>query len=204
MKKEDPGFKMNFDHLLRLARLFCRNFPISRWPMTLAIVSFTAAGCAVQPPASGDAAGEGSRLNMCKEDDIKGNGAKVIYYFDQNDILYSTVILDTAPPNAVWNTFKPGWNKPSKDAWQLLESNKETRFHVDPPFHEHVSNWNTGSAVLAIMEDKKKCASYKCLYKAKGTEWLKRDVPNLGYIEDCHEDGCPNGAYKCGLYWCCR
>lgn len=203
MKKEDARFIRNLDHWLVLARMFWRNFPIARWPVTLAIVSFTAAGCAVQPPASGHAAGGGSGPSMCTKDDINGNGIRVIYYFDRNDILYSTETQDSAPPNAAWNTFQPGGNIGSKDAWQLLESNKTTPFHEDPySFHKHVSNWNTGSAVFAIMEEGKICPSYKCLFKAKGTESLKRDVLDNGYKKDCHERSCT--AYKCGLYWCCK
>jgi hypothetical protein len=196
MNKEHLHFTKDIEHWLEGASLFWRRLPFGRWAISLAIV-FTFAGCAATKPSPPpNAVQQFSSLPMCSKSDT-GRGA--IYFFDGNDVLYSVAPQESPAPNPNWKNTNPGFNINHKDASTLIRLNEKTNF----VFHGHVSNWYTEAAVFALIDDPyAACPTYKCVYQAKETKWLKRDLDEPEYKE-CGEKSCPHGAFPCGGRLCC-
>jgi hypothetical protein len=202
MNKEHQHLITNMEHEFKWSSLFWRGLPFGRWSISLLIV-FTFAGCAGIKPGSPLNAVQGfSRIPPCPASDNAGRGA--IYFFDRNDVLYTVTPQDPPIPNSNWYNHNPGSDIISKDASTLIKLNEQLDFHKPPhDFHRHVSNWYAGTAVFALIDDPNaECPTYKCVYKAKSTEWLNRDVVDYGYKE-CGEKSCPHGGYPCGAKICC-
>ena len=183
MKPRNPPMLENWFK----TRLCIGTIPFRRWSVALAILSFICAGCAPR-------ANNVSQIRSCTDSEA---GYGVIYYYDKNDVLVSAEKRDAGNSN-----LRPELN--SRDASKLIAINSAIKFHEDPyPFHDHVSNLSTGSAVYAVVSDDQ-CPVFRCVFKTKATDWLSRNVKDWGYKKDCREMTCPHGVIPCGAYWCCR
>ena len=185
MKQINMRFISVLENVYARARLSLRIKVFYRCTVTLAIVSWAFGGCAQMPHSPRDAAKAYGDLPMCTG---AYPGTGVMYYFDKNGALVSVdqriEFLDT---------------NSGENASKLIDKNKSTSYSHT----KHVDKNNTGSAVFAIVSNDK-CPVYQCVFPAKGTDKLIRDITDPGHEEDCRDKTCGCGVIPCGKYWCCK